>query len=71
MTDTITLRLWEMTRTEKAYRFSKTPPERLPDPVWLPISVIEHITRYPAAFGEFRPCDVTLPEWLAREKGLL
>lgn len=71
MSDTIKLRLWQMAATDAAVKFSKTPPDRVPDEVWIPRSQIEHITRRPAALGVWPECEVTIEEWIAEKKGLL
>ena len=49
---TITLKLWQVSGTDKAYLFSTTPAEsREGFKVWIPISQIEHITRRPNGCG--------------------
>lgn len=50
------------------------PKERNQNPkgIWVPKSVIEHISRTPAAkLGEWDEVLITLPEWLAEKKGLI
>jgi hypothetical protein len=70
---TTTLRLWQIGSTEKAYLLSKVPKSRDPHAqgVWVPRSVIEHITRFPAEPNEWQEVHVKLPEWIAEKKGLL
>lgn len=60
-----------MASSEKAYKFSKTPPERDADEVWIPKSQIEHLTRRAPDGRDWVECEVTIPEWLALEKGLI
>lgn len=69
----ITLRLWQVHGTDKAYCFSKLPKDKAQqeDQIWIPRSQIEHITRLPAETGQWNECLVKLPEWLAEKKGLL
>lgn len=68
-----TLRLWQIGGTDKAFLLSKTPRDRDPHApgIWVPRSVIEHITRFPAQVGEWQEVHVTVPEWIAEKKGLL
>ena len=67
-----TIRLWQMAATDKAYRFSKTPPERPPDPVWIPRSVIERVLRRPPKEpGAWPECEVTMQEWTAEKFGAI
>lgn len=61
-------RLWFIRETASARGYSKVPPERRPtheDLVWLPRSQIEHTSKEPSGIHI-----VTIPEWLARAKGL-
>lgn len=71
--ETIKLRLFEVEKRDKAILFSKVPDSnRGMNTVWLPRSQIEHITRRPDPNGGKWPeCEVTIPEWLAEEKGLI
>ena len=79
MSETIKVRLWETGQASKlARQFSKLPPDRKPtvaDMVWIPLSQIEHTSRLAEVPGQNNPlrlreCLVTVPLWLAEEKGL-
>jgi len=67
------IKLWYIGKeTAAARRYSKLPSSRHPqdgDYLWVPLSIIEHATKYPAKPGEEWPEHVlTLPEWfLGRE----
>ena len=67
-------KLWFISDSGLARRYSKLPPERRPehsDFIWIPTSQIEHTTKFPAAEGSPWPIYViTIPEWLADEKGI-
>lgn len=68
---TITLKLWQVSGTDKAYLFSTTPAEsREGFKVWIPVSQIEHITRRPNG-AAWKECEVLLSEWCAKSKGLI
>ena len=68
----IKLNLWQVDSSEKAYLFSTTQNhKRDGKQVWIPRSMIEHVTRLPERIGEWQQCIVTLPEWIAEKKGLL
>lgn len=72
MSETTTLRLWQVAITEKAICVSKTPKDRDPECVWLPRSMIEHITRFPQKEPDGWPeIHVKMQEWFAEKKGLL
>ena len=72
MSECVKVRLWEIRRTDKARLYSTTPPSsRDGDEVWIPISQIDHVSYQPAVEGEWRECVVTIPEWIADEKGLI
>jgi len=68
------VRLWETeTKSELAIKFSKLPPEKKPeksDFVWVPKSIIEHITRMPAGQAGWKECGVTLPDWFVTKAKL-
>ena len=71
------IRLWEIPQraTNLARYFSKIPPDRNPfaedDFIWVPRSIIEHVTSHPIPdLPEWKKCVVTLPEWFLRKKGL-
>ena len=71
----MTVRLWFTGQeTEAARLYCKLPKSRNPeksDEVWLPLSQIEHVTRYPAKPNEWPEHVVTIPEWLAQNHDLL
>lgn len=66
---TTKIRLWFVRETEKAYQYTKLPPDRQRNPddlVWIPKSQIEHRSKQPNGLHE-----VTLPDWLVEAKNLL
>lgn len=69
----IELRLWIIRQTDMAYLFSRTPQDR--DPTnpgsWVPRSHCQRITKMAEVPGQWRECLVTLPDWVAEQKGLL
>lgn len=68
----ITLRLWLVTSTSGAWLFNREPPHKPPFNVWVPRSQVKRVLKYAAdPIGTHRPCDVEMPEWLAREKKLI
>ena len=72
--DATTARLWFTGKTtESARLYSKLPKSRHPgkeDEVWLPLSQIEHTTKYPPEGDEWPIHVITLPEWLAKNHDL-
>ena len=56
--------LWYQLETEAAYLYSKTPPTRDVDPVWVPKSIVEHRSK------TMDQHIVTLPEWFVEKEGL-
>lgn len=61
------MRLWLISETDLARRYSKLPPERHPeesDMLWIPKSIIEHTTK------RGNEHDVKLPDWFIEKKGL-
>lgn len=70
--ETIKVKLWQISKTEKAYLFSKTPNgNRELEKIWIPISQIEHISRQPPSPDGSIECVVTMTEWIAEQKGLM
>ena len=69
---TAKIRLWLVRETPAARLYSKLPPERNPDPatdyVWIPKSVIEHVSKLVARKPDEHT--VTLPDWIIQEKNL-
>lgn len=63
----MTLRLWPIRETTKARCYSRTPPDpkREPDEVWIPISVIDGVTRQ--VNGEHH---VRVQDWFVEKEGL-
>ena len=59
-----TMRLWLLRETEKARLYSKTPPDREEDPIWIPKSIVEHTTK------RGNEHDVKLPDWFIEKNGL-
>lgn len=69
-----TIKLWLVSSTDAAYLLTQFPKSE--DPigrrgVWVPRSMIERITKWPAGLNEFQKCEIDIPEWLAVKKGLL
>ncbi len=62
---------WEVGATPAAYLFSTKPKGQGGRQSWVPRSLVDHVTRFPAGPGEWRQCQVTMPMWLAEQKGLL
>lgn len=65
MTGTTKIRLWFIQETEQARLYSKTPPGRDADEVWIPKSIIEHTSKEPSGLHI-----VTLPDWFIEKEGL-
>lgn len=65
------LRLFQIEVRERAIKFSKTPPgNREQDILWIPRSVIEHVSRDKALENGWRPCEVTVEDWFAEKNDL-
>lgn len=60
----VKIRLWLIRETEKARLYSKTPPERLPDYIWIAKSIVEHTSK------RGNEHEVTLPDWFIEMKHL-
>lgn len=73
MSDTINLRCWEIKGTAAALCISMLPKDRAPNAtgIWIPKSMLEHISRTPAKVNEWTELSITLPEWFAEKKGLI
>ncbi len=76
--NTTKCRLWFVSETEKARRYCRLPMSRhpgndLPDNpnyIWVPKSVMEHVTKYPPAEGD-RPIHVVeVADWFADKENL-
>lgn len=65
------LRLWEIEQREKAILFA-TMPDHSPRTrkVWIPRSVIDHISRDAALPNGWRPCTVDVADWFAEKEDL-
>lgn len=57
-------KLWFMRETDKAFQYSKTPPDRERDQIWIPKSIVEHRTK----IGNEHI--VTLPSWFCENENL-
>lgn len=69
--ETIVLKLYQVASTEKAYKFQTTDDANRGFTCWVPRSQIEHITRRPSEkYPHWPECEVTMPLWLAEDKGL-
>lgn len=62
---TTTLRLYQIHGTDKAYCFSRLPKKDAKNSqgIWIPRSVITHISRMPAGVNEWPECGVTIEDW--------
>lgn len=63
------VRMWFLRETEKAYQYTKLPPDRQRNPedlMWIPKSQVEHRSKQPNGLHE-----LTLPDWLVEAKNLL
>lgn len=61
------IRLWFIRQTDKARLYSKVPPERNPgkeDQVWIPLSVLEHVTK------RGNEHEVTMADWFGEKENL-
>ena len=58
------IRLWFLRQTEKARLYSKTPPDRGIDEIWIPLSIVEHTTK------RGNEHVVKLPDWFIEREGL-
>lgn len=64
--------LWLIRSTEKAFLFSRLPPEKYTekeDEIWIGRILVENIIKMPEQDG-MRLCDVKLPEWLIEKENL-
>jgi len=70
--ETIKLRLWEVEERGMALLVSTTPKAgRDGKQAWIPKSQLEHVSRLVVPLpGEWREIEVTIPLWLAEQKGL-
>lgn len=66
----MTLRLWLVEERELARQFSRTPPGRKPNFVWIPRSVTSRLLKFKEVPGQWRECEIEMEDWFAREKGL-
>jgi hypothetical protein len=73
MAEIVSIRLWQVRDTPKAYLFSTTPAaSREGKQVWIPRSQIEHISRRPAEDPDGWPeVQVKMQLWIAEEKELV
>ena len=71
MTDDMRLvRLWQIRATDAAILFSTMPPSDGGKEVWVPRSLIGHVSRDRELPCGWRPCNVELAAWKAEELGL-
>ena len=69
---TVKVKCYEVGGTDKALLVSRWPKGQVKEPgIWLPKSLLEHITRHPVETGMWRPIEIVMPEWLADKKGLI
>lgn len=69
------VKLWAVGKETNAARlYSRLPSSRRPhgtDHVWVPISLIEHVQRWPVKDGEEWPEHIlTVPDWFAAKENL-
>lgn len=57
--------LWQIGKTDKAYKFSTLPGDAGSKDIWIPRSVIHHISRDPNPSPERQPtrCTCEVEEW--------
>lgn len=71
---TTKVKLWFVGKeTANARLYSKLPESRNPeksDAVWIPISQIEHVTKYPPVEHEWPVHIITIQDWLAEKHSL-
>lgn len=74
-----TVRLWHVRDSAAARRYCKVPKSRNPGAdvmnnvnyVWVPLSLVEHATRYPSKDGvEWPEHHVKLPDWFVEKEKL-
>lgn len=63
--------LWQVASTDKAYLFA-TLPKSYPKhrTIWIPRSVISHISRNPTPANEWPQCIVDVADWFAEKQDL-
>lgn len=68
---TRSVRLWQVRDTEKAYLFSTFPKgHKDAREVWVPRSLVHHVSREREYPGEWRECVVDVEEWFADRESL-
>lgn len=70
-TETTRVKLWRCGRTDKAQQFFVLPPGTEDNrTIWIPRSVIHHVSTLPCKPGEPQPCIVDVESWLVETEGL-
>lgn len=71
-TETTRLKLWRCGQSEKAQQFFVLPPGSEGNrSVWIPRSVIHHLSTLPRdGHGGFTPCVVDVESWFAEKENL-
>ena len=66
------LTMYQAGGTDAAYLFSTTPRDQKHAgfQVWIPKSQINHISRRAPIAGQWTECEVTMSDWIAKQKGL-
>lgn len=63
--------LWQIGKTDKAYKFSTlTPGDAGAKDIWIPRSLIHHVSRDPAPEGQAPRCTCEIEEWFLDNKEL-
>lgn len=69
--ETRRLKLWRCGQSEKAQQFFVLPPGTDGNrSVWIPRSVIHHLSTLPCEAGKPQPCLVEVEDWFAEKEDL-
>jgi len=64
------VRLWQIRATDAAILFCTMPPGDGGQEVWIPRSLMGHVSRDPVLPCGWRPCNVEVAEWKLKAIGL-
>jgi hypothetical protein len=70
MSETRTVKLWQVGITPGAIHFSTMPPGENGRKVWIPRSLIPHISREPELTNGWKPCIVEVEDWFLEKQNL-
>lgn len=65
---TVRVKLWRIRVSDKAMLFQTMPPGDVGVEIWIPRSVIHHVSTLPAELGKPTPCLVDVEEWVRGEE---